>query len=360
MTFSRMTRAAITAMALGTCLTAPLGAHEAPKHEHAEIVPIPPYMSPYGAASGDAARQAAEALLAALDDASRGRAMFDLTDETRAAWSNLPAGIVDRSGISIGEMSEAQRDLLFVFLAASLGAEGYDRVAEVLAAEAFLSDDPRATRLQWAPENYWLSFYGTPGADAPWGWQFGGHHLALNISIEGNRVDTMSPSFIGTEPAVFTLNGTEYEAVRDMHLAGYAVFSALDDAQKAAADAGAVPEDVLTGPGADGLIPPVIGLSAAQMSADQQELLLAAIRKWVAVQPQENAAPRMAELRAGVAELSFAWTGSDAVNTPSYMRIQGPTLIIEMLSTGGNVGASASGAGHYHTIYRNPGMEYGQ
>lgn len=350
----------IPATAVSLFLSLPLYAHESPSHEHAEIVPIPAYSQPYGEASGAASLQAAEALLATFDEETRAQFMFEFDGETRAAWSNLPAGIVDRTGISIGEMSDEQRELLFVFLASSLGEEGYESVAEVIAAETFLSTDRRAERLQWAPENYWLSFFGTPSADAPWAWQFGGHHLGLNISIDGNRVETMSPSFIGTEPAVFTVNGVDYEAVRDIHLAGYAVFTSLDADQRKAADAGEVPEDVLTGPGADGVIPPVIGLSAADMTADQQALLLAAIAEWVTVQPSENAEPRMAEITAGVDELSYAWTGTDEVNTPTYMRIQGPTLIIEMLSTGGNVGDSAEGAGHYHTMYRNPTMEYGK
>lgn len=170
----------------------------------------------------------------------------------------------------------------------------------------------------------------------------------------------MSPSFIGTEPAVFTINGVDYEAVRDMHLAGYAVFTALNAAQQMAADAGDIPEDVLTGPGQDGTIPPVIGISASELDADQRALLLAAINEWVSVQPNENAVPRMAELEEGLDKISFAWAGTDEVNTPTYLRIQGPTLIIEMLSTGGNVGDSAQGAGHYHTMYRNPTTEYGQ
>lgn len=350
----------IPATAFSLFLSLPLYAHESPSHEHAEIVPIPAYSQPYGEASAAAALQAAEALLATFDEDTRAQFMFELNGETRTVWSNLPAGIVERTGISIGEMSDEQRALLFEFLASSLGEEGYESVAEVIAAETFLSTDGRAERLKWAPENYWLSFFGTPSAETPWAWQFGGHHLGLNISIEDNRVETMSPSFIGTEPAVFTINGVDYEAVRDMHLAGYAVYTALDADQQAAADAGDVPEDVLTGPGEDGTIPPVIGLPASEMSAEQQELLLSAIAEWVTVQPNENAVPRMEELRSGVAELSFAWVGTDEVNTPTYMRIQGPTLIIEMLSTGGNVGDSAEGAGHYHTMYRNPTKEYGQ
>lgn len=335
-------------------------AHQAATHEHAELVPIPAYSQPFGEASGVASLKAAEALLATFDDVTKAQFMFDLNAANRATWSNLPAGIVDRTGISIAELSDEQRGLLFEFLASSLGREGYESVAEVIAAEAFLSTDKRAARLKWNPENYWLSFYGTPSANEPWGWQFGGHHLGLNLSIEGDKVETMSPSFIGTEPAIFTINGVDYEAVRDMHLSGYAVYTALDANQKSKADAGTVPEDVLTGPGNDGVVPPVIGITAADMTTEQRDLLLAAINEWVSVQPYENAVPRMEELKAAVEEISYAWVGTDEVNTPTYMRIQGPTLIIEMLSTGGNVGDSAEGAGHYHTMYRNPTLEYGQ
>lgn len=350
----------VSSAALALLLSTSAIGHEAPNHAHAALVPIPTYAQPYGEASGQAALQAAEALLGTFSDAEKAGFMFDLHADIRAGWSNLPAGIVSRRGISIGKMNEEQRNLLFAFLASSLGDEGYESVAEVIAAEAFLSTDRRAKQLKWAPENYWLSFYGTPSADTAWGWQFGGHHLGLNISIDGNRVQTMSPSFIGTEPAIFTLNGVDYEAVRDMHLAGYAVFTALNAEQQARADAGRVPEDVLTGPGNDDVIPPVIGLSAAEMTAPQQELLLAAIKEWISVQPNENADLRMQALTDELADISYAWTGSDEVNTPTYMRIQGPSLIIEMLSTGGNVGSSAVGAGHYHTMYRNPTFDYGK
>lgn len=347
-------------MVLTFALITPLEAHEAPKHEQSKLVPIPAYAQPHGEASGAAALSAVEIFLATFNEKDKKQFLFDLNAESRTLWSNLPAGIVHRTGISIGELSEEQRDLLFIFLASSLGQEGYQSVAEVMAAEAFLSTDARAKRLKWAPENYWLSIFGTPSAEAPWGWQFGGHHLGLNISIEGNRVESMSPSFIGTEPAIFTINGIDYKAVRDMHLSGYAVFSALNADQQVIADTGYVPKDVETGPGADGVIPSIIGLSAAKMTSEQQNLLLAAINEWVSIQPNENGKPRMAELAKNIEDISFAWTGTDEVNTPTYMRIQGPNLIIELQSSGGNVGASADGAGHYHTIYRNPLTEYGQ
>ena len=74
------------------------------------------------------------------------------------------------------------------------------------------------------------------------------------------------------------------------------------------------------------------------MASDQKAMLLAAINQWVSIQPGENAVRRMAQIEAELDQTNFAWTGSNEANTPTYMIIQGPTLIIELLSTGGNVG----------------------
>ena len=345
----------VAAIIMSTLATA----HEAPKHEHAQLIPIPDYNLPYGQASALSSLNAAQVFLDTFDSEKKSQFMFDLDAPERSNWSNLPAGIVERTGISIAELTDEQRKLLFEFLASSLGEEGYQSVMEVMAAEAFLSADKRAKRLKWDPQNYWLSLFGTPSADTAWGWQYGGHHLGLNLSIENNIIETMSPSFIGTEPALFTLNGIEYEAVIDMHKAGYSLYIALDSEQQAQADAGTVPEDVLTGPGQDGTIPQKIGIAANKLNAEQKTLLLATIAEWVTIQPEENATPRMMQIESELDLITFAWTGTDEVNTPTYMRIQGPTVIIELLSTGGNVGESAKAQGHYHTMYRNPAMEYG-
>ena len=216
-------------------------AHEAPKHDHSQLIPIPEYNQPHGEAGAAASLKAALAFLNSFDDSEKPQFMFDLKAPERAGWSNLPAGIVERTGIAIAELSEEQRGLLFDFLASSLGEAGYQSVMNVMAAEAFLSADKRARKLKWDPQNYWLSFYGEPSDTTPWGWQYGGHHLGLNLSINNNMVESMSPSFVGTEPAIFTLDGVDYEAVIGMHRAGYAVYSALDKYQQKKADAGKNP-----------------------------------------------------------------------------------------------------------------------
>ena len=85
-------------------------------------------------------------------------------------------------------------------------------------------------------------------------------------------------------------------------------------------------------------------------------LLLAANHQWVSIQPSWDAARCLAEIEADLDQTHFAWTGANLVNTPAYVIMQGPTLIIELLSTGGRV---RSGRGLCHTIYRGPTMEHG-
>lgn len=329
------------------------------QNKSAKLVPIPELELPYGPAGAAASRIAAESLIASLGATDRSAILFDIDSADRRRWSNLPAGIFKRVGLSVGEMTTAQQTLLFQFLSSALGREGYQRVSEIMAAEAFLSRDRNARRFQWAPENYWISFYGIPSRDERWGWRFGGHHLAINISVNGDRIVSLSPSFVGTEPASFELDGVEYRVLVGLHEAGYAVYESLSALQKDAAGAGPIPRDIVTGPGEDGFIPRRVGLSANSLNDHQRTLLMSAISKWVHLQPDENANLRMTQLAHDIEEIHFAWSGNNIFNEPAYMRIQGPSLIIEMLSTGGNVGENAIGRGHYHTIYRNPVNEYG-
>ena len=144
-----------------------------------------------------------------------------------------------------------------------------------------------------------------------------------------------------------------------MHLAGWALYDALDAGQKEAATLTSVPRDISTGPGNDDVVPPVAGIAGADLTEAQQQLLLATIEKWVGVQPDENAEVRMVEIAAELDQVHFAWVGDKEVNTDAYFRIQGPSLVIEMLSYSGNVGSSADGMGHYHTQYRNFENDYG-
>ena len=51
------------------------------------------------------------------------------------------------------------------------------------------------------PLHYHLSFFGTPGPDAAWGWRLEGHHISLNFTVSKGRLLRAAPTFAGTNPA---------------------------------------------------------------------------------------------------------------------------------------------------------------
>ena len=103
-------RLSTAAVALALALSVPCLAHEAPAHDHAELVPSPAYDPPCGEASAVASLRAAEAFLASFDEATRAEILFDLDAPECAGWPNLPASHVPRAGISVGELSERQAE----------------------------------------------------------------------------------------------------------------------------------------------------------------------------------------------------------------------------------------------------------
>ena len=150
----------------GLVLVFPAAAHQSTPHQHHRLVPIPEYAPFHGVASGQSALEAMSQFIASVETKTKASFMLEFSSDQRFKWSNLPAGIVERTGISVGELSDDQRMLLFQALSSSLSERGYQIIADVMAAETFLSGDKRAKRLKWSPENYWFSLYGTPSPDS--------------------------------------------------------------------------------------------------------------------------------------------------------------------------------------------------
>ena len=89
-------------------------------------------------------------------------------------------------------------------------------------------------------------------------------------------------------------------------------------------------------------------------------MLLDVISEWAGIVHESAAAARMAELKAGLDETWFAWSGPTTAtpghNITAYYRIQGPNLVIEYAPQplGGDP------ALHVHTMYRDPSNDYGR
>ena len=317
------------------------------------IVPAPAYQEPYGSPGARAAHAAAVALREALGEHTDAL-VLPIDSPLRSNWSNLPAGMVsfDHNGVRIGDLTAEQTGRVHDFLAAALGPHGYKTVTEVVAGEAMLAQSIWARFGSLSEQNYWLAFFGEPSATGAWGWQFGGHHLAVNGSFADGRTTSLSPTFLGAEPAVFAVAGVDAAPLSEELEAARALMRALPAELRAEATIG--PSRMQAGAGRDGLIPELRGSAVATWPDDARSRLLETIHHWVALQPPEHATSRMAELEEAVSDLHFAWSGSiDEDDDETYFHIQGPTLIIEFTIEDTGEG------GHFHSVYRDPTNEYG-
>lgn len=295
---------------------------------------------------------AGQRFLKTLDGDQTGKAVLPPRSPLIANWSNLPR--FERNGVRVGDLIAGQRAALSDFLSKALSPAGHRLVRGVVEAERVLAGSWGASLWGLSPDNYYLAFFGKPTADQDWNWQFGGHHLAVNVAVR-EGVMSMSPSFIGIEPATFEVDGTKWAPLADHVARGAALVKALPDRQRQAATVGSRPRELYAGAGRDGAIPPLEGSRGGDWPAARQRQLMDLIGLWVRVMPQAAAERRLAEIERERSRLRFAWNGPTDGSGPIYYRIQGPTLIIEF-SIQGSLSATE---GHYHSIYRNPANEYG-
>jgi hypothetical protein len=198
---------------------------------------------------------------------------------------------------------------------------------------------------------YYLAFLGPLSDTAPWMLQFGGHHLAINLTLAGSQA-TMAPSLPAAQPATYTVEGRTVRPLGNENDKAFALINALDDTQRKQAVLGYRVADLVLGPGKDGRTIQPEGIRASALSPAQQTMLWDLVREWVGIMNDAFAEPRMAELKSNLAGTWFAWSGPTTNGSAAYFRIQGPTLVIEYAPQGGSVD-------HIHTIYRDPTNDYG-
>ncbi len=51
------------------------------------------------------------------------------------------------------------------------------------------------------PLLYTFTIYGEPGGAKPWGWKIEGHHISLNFTCVNGQVSSVTPAFLGANPA---------------------------------------------------------------------------------------------------------------------------------------------------------------
>ena len=182
--------------------------------------------------------------------------------------------------------------------------------------------------VKFGEDEYYLAFLGTPSVTAPWMLQFGGHHLAINLTMAGSQA-SMAPSLPAAQPATYTFEGRTVRPLGNENDKAFALINALNDEQRKQAILGYRVADLVLGPGQDGRTIQPEGIRASALSAPQQTMLLDLVREWTGIMNDAFAEPRMAEIRTNLPDTYFAWSGPTTNGSAAYFRIQGPTLVIE-------------------------------
>ena len=274
----------------------------------------------------------------------------------KAVWSNYPVSDVLRPGLQLGSLNVAQRDAAMHLLQTMLSPMGYQKVLDIMGSDQALSETGQPFCSGTAC--YTMGIFGEPSDTKPWMVEFGGHHLGLNIAIAGTN-GVMTPTLTGAQPSVYQRDGKTVRVLAQENDKAFALLDALDETQRKHAILNYEVDDLVLGPGHAGEQIQPEGLKASAMNDRQKALLLDVISEWAGIVQSAYAGPRMEEVKAGLNDTYFAWSGpithKPGQNGSSYYRIQGPRIVIEFSPQG--VGGDSTM--HVHTIYRDPTNDYG-
>jgi hypothetical protein len=347
----------------------------------------------------------AQAWLALLDAEQRAIAVGqvpsgDGTDAERRRWFYTPT---DHGGLTIHQQRPAQQRAAMRLVASGLSRPGFVTVATTMGLENVLDHTEgfvaRFDRERGRdPGLYYLRVFGDPGSGETWGWRFGGHHVSLNNLIVGGELVSVTPCFMGADPASSELLGGAVnrplgrvedlarELVRSLDPVGArrAILSPKAPSDFVTANRTTISEgdrvvplagiwrERFTDPAEQTRLQALSdaideaagyedadhraleytarpkGIPAADLGAGQRDVFRALLGTYFGRVPE--AVSPMAEYDdAALDALHFAWAGSTEPGAPHYYR---PRLLIEWDNT-------QRGANHAHSVWRDPENDFG-
>jgi hypothetical protein len=321
----------------------------------------------------EAIREAAGAFLGLVDAPTRSRLSFPFESNHWRSWFN-PHINVYRHGVMLEELSALQRNAFLDLLRVTLSTRGYAQARDIMRLNDLLAEvTGRADDYGEWP--YFVSFFGVPAAEAPWGFQFDGHHLVINCVVVGNEM-AMTPIFMGSEPCEGRTGRFAGIRVLDVEeRVGLDLIRSLDaDQQQTAIQFASImtdaipphlrhPIDNLTRTGAfhDNAVVPYCGIRGDGLSDAQRARVADAIMAYVGWASDAYARVTMDEVARHLDETWFAWMGGTGPTDPFYYRLHSPVVLIEFEHLPGVAFDNPEPSRHHiHTIMRTPdGGDYG-
>jgi hypothetical protein len=336
------------------------------------------------AAVADAMFAAATKLLASVrgdpefNEALRQFSMEDelllpLDDPARRDWSYWPR---ERAGLKIDLMHAKHRALLQDLLWTALSAGGYHKVLNIMQLE-YVLQPASTTGFPRGIEEYTITLFSEPSTTAPWAWRFEGHHVSLNVLIVPGVGISVTPTFLGADPAEVAVGPLAgLRVMRAEEDIGRALVTSLSPPQRAqaillgdpkfnadVAKFGFVYENnapwdlvasnIMKDPKRweewrEILRPD--GIKVASLTPEQRALVGALLDEILGVYRPALAAKYWSTVK--LDDLSFAWIGSLEPKQPHYYRLQGPDFVFEFDNVQGN-------GNHVHEVWRSRGGDFG-
>ncbi len=305
--------------------------------------------------------EAARAFLAALPPHQRKATCFAIDDEAWRQWSNIHPWLM-RHGVCLADLDGGGRERALALLREALSAAGYASARDIMRLnEHMLEITGKAD--EYSEWFYWVSVFGTPSPDEPWGWQIDGHHLNLNCLVLGDQL-VLTPSFMGSEPVLARSGkyaGTRVFAAEEEQ--GLALMRALSADERAQATIGQdLPSELLTAAFQDNRRIEPAGIRYGDLPAEGRERLAALLATYTGRIRPGHAEVRYAEAKRHLADTHFAWIGRCDETSAFYYRLLSPVILVEFDHVAGIVyDNDTPSRDHIHTVVRTPnGNDYGK
>lgn len=290
---------------------------------------------------------ASKAFIDSLDIKQAQTVMYAFKDnEQRVNWSNLPESMIPRGGLKLGQLNQEQRGLLDTLLGEILSEKGAQNIDYQLAAE---------DTLKYKTDHFYVAILGEPSTSLPWMFQFGGHHLAINVTIYGSDA-AFSPMLTGGRPLHIRHNGREIFITEEETAAAQAFLDSLTEEQEKIAVQSMETIDLMLGPGKYGTVVAPEGIKGSELTDAQKDLLLTVIKSRLDFINDDDNAAIMTTVKTELEDTYFGWWGRKNKLGFAYFRITAPSMVLEY-SPQDNSNASATD--HVHNMYRNPKNDYG-
>ncbi len=318
--------------------------------------------------------EAASDFVACLGDGDRTAACLPIDAPDWRLWTNSME-LRLRHGVFLESLTELQRGAALELLRASLSDDGFERVSTVMRLNRVLGEITGDTTIlnEW---RYYLSIFGRPGPDQPWGWQLDGHHLNVNCFVLRDQL-VLTPCFMGAEPRISDRQPYPQARAFDREQqGGLELVHALTASQREQAVlfpstlSDALPPErkhptegrMRAGAFRDNEVLPYEGIRADRLTQGQRGTLLDLIGVYVSILPDGHDEMRKREIMAHLDATHFAWIGVADGQGPFFYKVQSPVLLIEFdHHRGVFLDNDEPEQFHAHSVVRTPnGNDYGR